>query len=467
MLSACLVNKEPIFDIWQTIEETETDTENRERRHLIGNVVKASDGSFQLFSDLKSHIGTNRIGCCGRSFVTDKKIRKNKVSDTKRQKICSLKWKSAVQKVAQSEEKTRKTIYDKTYSTYALDHKFRQTYASLRIGTKNLEKPKKKITIELQPEKIMGKKNRLRRPSVVEKCQLRVADDIELDDFEESEEEEEEAVFDPKETKKKKKKSVQKAANKWYAEFVNFHSKKRVIEGLLKDKSRRGSVLESEIDKTDSIWISENERAMASAVVSTLLEAQNAEKESHRRRMSEGNALKINGDKGSLQLPNEDRKAVSAPVTPAAERKKKSILKKQKSNKNLNENTPKLRRKSEASPQTPRKSESSKVQIQENEEKSEKKKRTGFRRRKKKLSSSDVKESDPILSTADLFPELGKENVERVVMEICNSNPKWAPVIANHHRILSRGIRLEFDTYLKGAFINQVVNAGVKKVAET
>ena len=30
------------------------------KRHLIGNsVVKASDGSLQLFSDLKSHIGTN------------------------------------------------------------------------------------------------------------------------------------------------------------------------------------------------------------------------------------------------------------------------------------------------------------------------------------------------------------------------------------------------------------------------
>jgi hypothetical protein len=41
------------------------------KRHLIGNVVKASDGSFQLFADLRSHIGTNKVGCCGRSFVTD------------------------------------------------------------------------------------------------------------------------------------------------------------------------------------------------------------------------------------------------------------------------------------------------------------------------------------------------------------------------------------------------------------
>ena len=43
------------------------------KRHLIGNVIKASDGSLQLFSDLKSHIGTNKTGCCGRSFVTNNK----------------------------------------------------------------------------------------------------------------------------------------------------------------------------------------------------------------------------------------------------------------------------------------------------------------------------------------------------------------------------------------------------------
>ena len=134
---------------------------DQEKRQLIGSVVKASDGSIQLFSDLKSHIGSNKIGCCGRSFVTDKstgwainkwtfdfsfksfKLAKSKeqkikntyqslsclsrvcpfifaspcfskkksskkqakkvtlVSQDKRKKICSLKWKSVVQKVAQ------------------------------------------------------------------------------------------------------------------------------------------------------------------------------------------------------------------------------------------------------------------------------------------------------------------------------------------------------------------------------
>lgn len=159
-------------DIWQTVSdhrEAESDIEDS-KRHLIGNVVKASDGSIQLFSDLKSHIGTNKIGCCGRSFVASD-LKRNPVESSssvadKTKKISALKWKSVVQKVKTSETfpKQRKNINDKTYSTYALDHKFRNVYTSLRIGIRDKKEENKakktQITIELQPEKIMGKKGR-------------------------------------------------------------------------------------------------------------------------------------------------------------------------------------------------------------------------------------------------------------------------------------------------------------------
>ena len=102
------------------------------KRHLIGNVVKASDGSFQLFADLKSHIGTNKIGCCGRSFVTDNRkkepvlpIKKSNALQPDSKNNCSAKWKSVVQKVKQEVVPfVRKSgIFEKTYSTYALDFK--------------------------------------------------------------------------------------------------------------------------------------------------------------------------------------------------------------------------------------------------------------------------------------------------------------------------------------------------------
>ena len=119
----------------------EKETEWLSKRHLIGNVVKASDGSFQLFADLKSHIGTNKIGCCGRSFVTDNRkkepvlpIKKSNAlqpdSKNKSKTICSAKWKSVVQKVKQEVVPfVRKSgIFEKTYSTYALDFKVRYFY---------------------------------------------------------------------------------------------------------------------------------------------------------------------------------------------------------------------------------------------------------------------------------------------------------------------------------------------------
>ena len=92
----------------------------------------------------------------------------------------------------------------------------------------------------------------------------------------------------------------------------------------------------------------------------------------------------------------------------------------------------------------------------------------GWRKRKKKGSQQVKETEDEIISTLDLFPQLGKANVERVVREICASNPKWAPVMANHQRILSRGISLEFDTYLKGILLpmdyNEIVRQAIKKL---
>ena len=84
-------------------------------------------------------------------------------------------------------------------------------------------------------------------------------------------------VFKKKGGKKKRSvsasgaKSPVKPRDKWYTEFVDFHTKKQVIEEFLQDNSRRGSALPEEI-KTDSIWISENEKECASIVVNTMME---------------------------------------------------------------------------------------------------------------------------------------------------------------------------------------------------
>ena len=82
-----------------------------------------------------------------------------------------------------------------------------------------------------------------------------------------------------KKTGGKKKRSVSasgakspvKPREKWYTEFVDFHTKKQVIEEFLQDNSRRGSALPDEI-KTDSIWISENEKECANIVVNTMMQ---------------------------------------------------------------------------------------------------------------------------------------------------------------------------------------------------
>ena len=78
-----------------------------------------------------------------------------------------------------------------------------------------------------------------------------------------------------KKTGGRKKKNVvsgpAKPRDKWYEEFVDFHTKKQEIEEYLQDNSRRGSALPEEI-KTDSIWISNTEKELADMVVGTLMQ---------------------------------------------------------------------------------------------------------------------------------------------------------------------------------------------------
>ena len=119
------VSSEPLSDIWETLEETESE-EDLEKRHLIGNVVKASDGSFQLFADHKSHIGRNQVGCCGRKFSrTDSNP---KIPEKRKNLNIRAKWKTLVRKINTERKKhlISERIAGKTYSTYAIQHKFRK-----------------------------------------------------------------------------------------------------------------------------------------------------------------------------------------------------------------------------------------------------------------------------------------------------------------------------------------------------
>ena len=119
--------QEPLSDIWETIEETESDNEeDLEKRHLIGNVVKASDGSFQLFADHRSHIGRNQVGCCGRKFSNTTP----KIPEKRKNLNIRAKWKAIVGKINAERKKhlISERIAGKTYSTYAIQHKFRKRY---------------------------------------------------------------------------------------------------------------------------------------------------------------------------------------------------------------------------------------------------------------------------------------------------------------------------------------------------
>ena len=58
--------------------------------------------------------------------------------------------------------------------------------------------------------------------------------------------------------------------------------------------------------------------------------------------------------------------------------------------------------------------------------------------------------------------------MDRVIREICASSRKWTPVLENHQRILSRGINLEFDTYMKGILLpqdyNEIVRLAIRRL---
>lgn len=123
--------REPLSDIWETVEETESSEEDLEKRHLIGNVVKAPDGSFQLFADHRSHIGRNQVGCCGRKFSRSDST--PKIPEKRKNLNVRAKWKAMVKKINVERKKhlISERIAGKTYSTYAIPHKFRKRYFHL------------------------------------------------------------------------------------------------------------------------------------------------------------------------------------------------------------------------------------------------------------------------------------------------------------------------------------------------
>ena len=92
------------------------------------------------------------------------------------------------------------------------------------------------------------------------------------------------------------------------------------------------------------------------------------------------------------------------------------------------------------------------------------------RKKKTKVVKKETKKEN-VQSTHDLWAHLGKANVEKAVKELCLANPKWAKVVANHNRILSRGIVLELDTLLKGMLLpmdyNNLIRQAIKKLEVT
>ena len=140
------------------------------------------------------------MGCCGRKFS---KERKPSIPEKRKNLNIRRKWKNLVHRVNQ--QRRRRLIHErisgKTYSTYAIQHKFRKRYVSLKIGVDGHKKPEKKrkeIHVDLAcklPKKeqlpqrrASTQKSRINLKDVV----LRVAASIDMDDFEPSEEEEEE-----------------------------------------------------------------------------------------------------------------------------------------------------------------------------------------------------------------------------------------------------------------------------------
>ena len=120
----------------------------------------------------------SKKGCCGRSFAKGKKDKKKRKKSgkgskkpyrTRKYSIVSglIQWKQMFTDIGVTREdildNVRKNrIASKTYSTYAIDYKFRAKYVSLRIGTvpsvePEPEKEVKKITKPIPKRKINTK----------------------------------------------------------------------------------------------------------------------------------------------------------------------------------------------------------------------------------------------------------------------------------------------------------------------
>ena len=125
----------------------------------------------------------------------------------------------------------------------------------MKIGVQEKTKKRKEIHVNVpifgklpKKEPLPARKVSLVKPQFnLKNVVLRVASSIDMDDFEPSEEEEEEEEEEEYEEEKKKKEKRKKNRkfrdSKWYGDFVNFQSKRKEIERLLKDNSRRGSIL--------------------------------------------------------------------------------------------------------------------------------------------------------------------------------------------------------------------------------
>jgi hypothetical protein len=433
-LLACLKYKQkppPLTDIWETaIEASEDEDEITQKRNLIGTVVKASDGSFQLFSDHHSHIGSNHKGCCGRSFDLLPKVkvkRKRKVT-VRRPKFVSFKWKTTVvqAKIKHEEikEKARKTrICSKTYSTYAIQHKFREQYVSLRIGVKpdkNESSKAKPFPVLVQKMKKSTPKQKVRKSREgpeeyidLSKIVMRVAPRINLSDFEADQSSYEEdqggevggepgAEAEKKKVKKKAKKKVYE--NTWYEELIDLkHKNDQGTKG-----SRRGSVLlqgsrkGSKTNNGDTAKDTEKETEMLAQSCKTIF-------------FEKKGGKKTKGKKS--------KKAAEA----EAEAAKKAAA---------------------------------------NDARHHEAKKHRHKKKKSKVLQTKAEEDSEVMSTRELFPYLGKENVERVIIEICEANPKWSSIIEYHTRIMAFGIHLELDTLLRGMMLPTDYNEVIRQSIE-
>jgi hypothetical protein len=271
----------------QQEEASEDEEEIAQKKHLIGSVVKAPDGSLQLFADHRSHIGSNHQGCCGRSFVQVKKKAKSKPKG-KQQISQNTQWPNFVPfslkttatqlvqvRIKQEEIKEkhkRDRICNKTYSTYAIQHKFREQYVSLKIGVKGKDIVKEKplpIQEKTKQIKMSTPKQKIRKQREEEyidtsKIILRVAPMITLNDFEAdrtSYEEDDDEDQEPgsEAAKKKKKKKLKKKAKKivhgdrWFDEMIHFKSKKDELVGCYESNNQRANLLQM-----NNIWSSKD-----------------------------------------------------------------------------------------------------------------------------------------------------------------------------------------------------------------